>query len=358
MRIIAPNNSTLSRRCFLTGMLSATAMAAAKPRIRMVSTMTGPVPCTSLGRTSMHEHILWFGGSRLEDASYAPIPDELRAESVDFAVRLLNDAGTAGIHTIVDLTPHRPIDLYQQIALRTTVKIVPSTGFYRRAKIPAAWASIEDERAMEDLMHREIVQGIGGTSVHAGIIKVASEGAPLTDWEKKVFRAAGRVQRATGTPVATHSGAKSALEQHAVLLENGADPRKIMLSHMDVGVLSRPEMLRALLPLLRSGSYFEVDTFGEDFYTPWSDLTTFLRFFCDAGFTNRLMISIDVNWHWEHGRKVFEGAEPPAQNPDASQRTYAYLMTFAVPRLLESGFSQTEIDTFLIGNPERYFCGV
>jgi len=355
MRIPTPETATTTRRGLLTGMLSASAMAAAKPGRNLIPTMTGPVPCTSLGTTLIHEHVLGFAGPGLRHVGYTPIPEELRSESVDFAVRLLNDAAKAGINTVVDLTPHRPIDLYQQIARRTTVRIVPSTGFYRRAKIPASWASMEDEKAMEDRMHKEVVQGIDGTSIRAGIMKVASEGAPLTDWEKKVFRAAARVQKATGVPIATHSGSRSAPEQHALLLESGADPRKIMLSHIDVGTRGRTERLKALLPLLKEGSYFEVDTFGQDFYTPWPDLTTFLRFFCDAGFANRLMISIDCNWHWEHGVKVFEGAEPPARDPNASRRTYAYMMTFAVPRLLESGFSKTEIDTFLIDNPRRIF---
>ncbi len=350
------NARTLSRRSFLTSILSTAAMAAVKPSPPLISTMTGPVSCTSLGRTSIHEHVLSFVGPRLTDAGYTPIPDGLRAKSVDFAASLLNEAGKAGIQTIVDLTPYRPIDLYQQIARRTTVNIVPSTGFYRRAKIPAAWSSIEDEKAMEDLMHKEIVQGISGTSVRAGIMKVASEGAPLTDWEKKVFRAAGRVQKATGVPIATHSGPSSAPEQHAVLVENGADPRKIVLSHMDVGTHSDPARLKALLPLLESGSYFEVDTFGQDFYTPWSDLTAFLRFYCDAGFTKRLMISMDSNWHWENGEKIFEGGEPPGRDPNASRRTVAYLMTSAVPKLLKSGFNRTEIDTFMITNPRQYFC--
>ena len=62
----------------------------AKPR--MVSTMTGFVRCDSLGRTLIHEHVLWFGGPRLEDFGYKSIPDNKRQESVDFAVSLLNDA--------------------------------------------------------------------------------------------------------------------------------------------------------------------------------------------------------------------------------------------------------------------------
>ena len=104
--------------------------------------------------------------------------------------------------------------------------------------------------------------------------------------------------------------------------------------------------LEALLPILRQGSYFEVDTFGQDFYTPWSDLTAFLRFFCDAGFDNRLFISIDSNWRWENGLRLFEGAEAPTRDPNASKRTYAYMITSALPRLLESGFNRRRSTPF------------
>ena len=54
---------------------------------------------------------------------------------------------------------------------------------------------------------------------------------------------------------------------------------------------------------------------------------------------------------------MFEGAEAPTRDPNASNRTYAYMMTDAVPKLLRSGFSKQEIDTFLIDNPRRFFCG-
>ena len=67
------------------------------------------------------------------------------------------------------------------------------------------------------------------------------------------------------------------------------------------------------------------------------------------------MISMDSNWHWENGEKIFEGGEP-ARDPNASRRTVAYLMTSAVPKLLKSGFNRTEIDTFMITNPRQYFC--
>ena len=322
----------------------------------MVPTMKGPVGCDSLGTTLMHEHVLWFAGPRLDNPGFTPIPDDLRSETVDFAVSLLNDAARVGIDTIVDVTPYRPIDLYEQIAKRTAVNIVPSTGFYRREKVPKWMADMDDEKQMEERMLKEVKEGIDGTKIRAGIIKVASEGTPLSDWEKKVFRAAARVQKATGVPIATHDGA-SAREQFDFLVQAGANPRRLFLSHVDTGRRgrTREQLGEELTSIAKEGACLEVDTFGQEFYTPWVDLVFLLRSLCDAGCANRIFISIDCNWHWENRKKMFEGADAPYFDPNAAKRTVAYMMTDAVPTLLKAGFSKKEIDMFLVDNPRRFF---
>ena len=319
-----------------------------------VHTVTGSIDCGTLGTTLMHEHVLWFSGPRLDNPGYTPIPEDLRSDTVEFAISLLNDAARVGINTVVDLTPHRPIDLYEQIANRTSVKIVVSTGFYRRAKIPKSMADIEDEQQMEERMLKEVSQGIDGTKIRAGIIKVAGEGSPLTDWEKKVFLAAARVHKATTVPIATHVGSR---EQFDLLVHAGVNPHQILLSHVDTGGRgrTREQLAGELLSIAKEGGYLEVDTFGQEFYTPWSDLVFLLRFLCDAGYAKRIIISIDSNWHWRGGKKIFEGSDEPYFDPNASNRTFAYMITDAVPMLFKSGFSMEEINTFLIGNPRQFF---
>jgi phosphotriesterase-related protein len=208
---------------------------------------------------------------------------------------------------------------------------------------------MEDEKQMEERMLKEVTEGIDGTKIRAGIIKVAGGGG--TDWEKKVFRAAARVNKATGVPIATHSGS-DAFDQFNLLVKTGADPSRIFLSHVDVGRKGKPG---DLLTIAKEGGYLEADTFGQNFYTPWPELVSFLRSFCDAGLVNKVIISIDSNWHWENGKKIFEGAGPPNFDPNAANRTFAYMITDAVPMLLKSGFSMKEVNTFLIDNPHAYF---
>jgi len=316
----------------------------------VIPTLTDSIKAEELGTTLMHEHILWFAGPMAENAGYTPIPDKLQSETVDFAITLLNDAKRVGIDTIVDLTPFRPIELYKQIAQKTKINIIVSTGFYRRSKIPKWMADMEDEKEMEDRMLKEITEGIDGTKLRAGIIKIANEGGTLTDWEKKVFRAAARVNKATGIPIATHTG--NAIEQFDLLVKSGANPQQIFLSHVDAGRKGKPG---ELINIVKEGGYLEVDTFGQEFYTPWKELVSFLRSFFDSGFGNKIFISIDSNWHWENGKKIFEGDGPPNFDSKASDRTFAYMITDAVPKLLKAGFSMKEIKTFLVDNPKNFF---
>jgi len=42
-------------------------------------------------------------------------------------------------------------------------------------------------------------------------------------------------------------------------------------------------------------------------------------------------------------------------HPETRQRTYAYMITDAVPALLKAGFSANDIHAFLIDNPARFF---
>jgi len=360
---MGPFRSMYNRRSFLnrSSLSLASILAASLPVIsaeesvnerrknKLIPTITGRVASDKLGTTLMHEHILWFAGPMEENVGYTPIPDELLSETIDFVVSLLNDAARVGIDTIVDLTPFRPIDLYEQIARRTPVKIIASTGFYRRSKMPKWLADMEDEKQMEERMLKEVKEGIESTKIKAGIIKVA--GDKDTDWAKKVFRAAARVSKTTGVPIATHSGS-DAFDQFSLLVKTGADPQRVFLSHVDVGRKGKPG---DLLTIAKEGGYLEVDTFGQNFYTPWIELVSFLRSFCDAGFANKVIISIDSNWHWENGKKIFEGAGPPNFDPNADNRTFAYMITDAVPMLLKSGFSKKEVNTFLVDNPKHYF---
>jgi predicted metal-dependent phosphotriesterase family hydrolase len=79
-----------------------------------------------------------------------------------------------------------------------------------------------------------------------------------------------------------------------------------------------------------------------------------LRHLSDKGYANRILTSVDCNWEWKKGKVVFEASE---KHPETAKRTYAYMITDAVPAMLKAGFSAKEIQTFLVDHPRRFFSG-
>ncbi len=312
-----------------------------------VATMKGFIAAKSLGRTLMHEHLL-----------FGDIPEDLRTTSIDFAVKLLDEAAKSGIDTLVDLTPFRDIRLYREVAARTKIKIIASTGFYLRNRVPKWMAEMDDEKQMEERMVREVAEGIDGSGIRAGIIKVAAGNTPYSDWEKKVYRAAARVQKSLGTPIATHAVDKPR-EQFDLLVKAGANPNRLFFSHVETvsgwGGRDRTQMLQEFLSIAREGGYLLFNNFRQNYYTPWEDMVFLMRSLCDQGCGNRLLISIDCNWEWKKREIVFEAEDEPFLDPKASKRTYAFMMTDVLPDLLKSGFAKKEIDMLLIDNPRRFF---
>jgi phosphotriesterase-related protein len=304
----------------------------------------------NFGTTLVHEHLLFFNGAAPDDPGFQPIPDELKEKSVDYVVARLDEAWKAGIDTIVDVGPYRPMELYEKIAQRSKINIIVSTGFYRESTRPPWIVAMTEEQQMVDYMMKEITVGIENTRLKPGIIKVAQQKSPMSSWETKAFKAVAVVQKKTGIHVATHTG--NAVEQFNWLTKNGADPHRLYFSHVDV---RRHGKVGDLLPLLQAGSYLEVDTFGQSFYTSETELIDFIKSVCDAGFQKQLFISIDSNWHWVNGKVQYEGSEAPHFDKIAQSRTFTFMVNHAIPALLKAGFGLRDIHTFLVENPRRFF---
>jgi phosphotriesterase-related protein len=308
-----------------------------------VQTVLKPLSPSQLGTTLMHEHVL-----------FGVIPQDLEDRSVDIAVKLLNDAKAAGVDSLVDLTPYRNIHLYHRIAQQTPINIIASTGYYIRDKMPLYLQNMS-ELQMENRMYQEVTRGIDGTGIRAGIIKVAADNQPLSDWEVMVFRAAARVQKETKTPIATHA-VTGARVQFELLLKNGADPKHINFGHIETESgwkgKTREQMALELLPIVQTGSYLLFNNFSCPFYTSWNNMVYLLKFYCDKGFSDRILISEDTNWQWENGKQSYEAQD---EHPEAAKRTYAYMMTHEVPIMYRSGFSKHDLGTFLVDNPRRFF---
>src|SRR5204862_36785 len=108
--------------------------------------------------------------------------------------------------------------------------IICATGTWR--DIPRAmWNRTPDEVA--GLFVREIEQGIGGTGIKAGIIKVANDAEGVTNEGEIILRAAARAARQTGVRISTHSFAPGRVgeQQVAIFEDEGFDLNRVYIGH-------------------------------------------------------------------------------------------------------------------------------
>ena len=182
-------------------------------------TVLGPVPADVLGAVTMHEHLHLDQYAETEGTT----PPDRVALLRDVAIPALRRLHEHGCHTLVDATPmpmRAEPRVYTMLAREANLHIVLATGFYREAweresweyagcpSYPHRWMDRRvaewDVEALTDLLVQECEQGIRGSDVRAGIIKLASTRTAFTPLEEKAFRAGALAQRRTGLCITTH----------------------------------------------------------------------------------------------------------------------------------------------------------
>ena len=198
----------------------------------VVNSVLGPLDTSDLGFTLTHEHIIT--GSAGFRYTYPEMVNRRRVEEV--AVELLIQARREGVATLVDCTPmdlDRDVTLIQAVSKASGVNIICATGSH--LFIPHdffqtmfEWMDPIPADRVADLWVREIEEGIEGTGIRAGIIKVATND-PIRPPEELMLRAAARTHLRTGVLITTHTPHTShvGLEQIRILQEEGVDMSKV-----------------------------------------------------------------------------------------------------------------------------------
>ncbi|CAN5226184.1 phosphotriesterase [soil metagenome] len=230
-----------------------------------VNTVGGVVDPLLLGVTLMHEHV--FVRPLETTANYSSTwgTDE---ERVAEAVRTLSELHRAGVGTIVDLTVlglGRDIRLVQRVAEQVPIRIVAATGAYVLDRLPYQWgfnpptSGGSAAAGIAEWFTRDIVEGIAGTSVRAGVIKCATDVAGITDDVRTVLEAASIASVETGASIITHADARTqrGLDQQRVFAEQGVDLARVVIGH--AGDSTDLDYLRRLMD---AGSTIGMDRFG------------------------------------------------------------------------------------------------
>lgn len=246
-----------------------------------VQTVLGPVPPSELGRILHHEHLLsltpgpWLSGGcgEHEDVRLTgdPTDERFAEDQVRRAAEALSELPRLGIDTVVDLSPYGVVGrddhgtnvvLLQEISRRSGLHVLSGTSVYLEAFSPK-WTVAASLDEITERFVADATAGIGGTSVLAGVLGEQATGlGVITPHEEKCLRAAARAHLATGLSLTTHTThGTMALEQIAILTEESADLRRVVIGHMD----THPDTAY-VVDVLRAGVNIAIDTVGKQFW--------------------------------------------------------------------------------------------
>jgi predicted metal-dependent phosphotriesterase family hydrolase len=306
----------------------------AAPRSQ-VMTVTGPIDAQRLGLTLMHEHVLvdFIGANKVSR-------DRYNADEV-FAIALphLKRIRELGCRTFVDCTPNwlgRDAALLQRLSKASGLQIVTNTGYYGALKHKYLPAHVEQEMP-EQIAARwiaEFRQGIDGTTIKPGLIKIGVDAGPLSDLNTKIVSAAAITHLQTGLTIGAHTAGGAAVMQELDLIEkHGVSPEAFIWIHAQ-----SEKDAQLCVEAARRGCWVEFDGVNSKSIERHVMLVKAVR---EAGMLDRVLISQDAGW--------YNVGEPGGGN----YRGYDLLFTEFVPALRKAGFNAAQIDQLLINNPQQ-----
>jgi len=299
-----------------------------------VRTICGDIAPDELQCTLAHEHLL---------IHYDRNPSLGRKYFQEFNRRIyraLAELKKYRCNALMEVTPIMPTRyplLWREVAERTGLHIIASTGAYVEPHIPPRLRRL-DEDALVDLMIREIEKGMDGTDVRAGLIKLASSPPAFHKHERKMFQTAIRVQRQLGVPIATHAPLVLD-EQMRFFLRHKADLEKVTLGHIEV--CSWLEIKEAA----RSGIGLTFTNIGGEKVIPEEIVVQQVANLVRRGYVKQIMLSVDQALIVNFEKKALEYHFPCG---------YAHVFKSTVPKLLKAGVKAYEVDQMLIDNPRRF----
>jgi len=342
-----------------------------------VMTVLGPLDPEGLGITLPHEHVLcdqsvYFREPEaaadrflahqpvsLENLSWVRyhIKDSIDCQQlldVEMAIKELTRFRLAGGGSVVDMTNRsmgQDPAAIAGISRATGLNMVIGCGHYIDATLaPRTRAMTEEELAAE--MVADLTTGIGRTGVRAGVIGEIGCSWPITRDEKKTLRAAAMAQAQTGAAVNVHPNRNESgpLEAMAILTEAGADPGRVVISHMDRCGYELATRLR----LLEAGAFIEYDCFGKEGYYPWqaavaddhlpdmpNDVGRIKEIaqLIDQGFLGQILISHDTGLKTDLTCWGGPG--------------YAHIIEHVLPYMRVYGYTGEMIRSLTVDNPRR-----
>ena len=211
---------------FISLLISVVFLFSCNQKEPKIITVTGEIPASQIGKTLHHEHILVdFIGA--DSISYDRWNKE---EVVEKVLPYLQEIKELGYETLVECTPAylgRDPELLKMLSEKSGLQILTNTGYYSAvgAKYIPEHGFTENAEQLAERWIEEAENGIEGTGIYPGFIKIAVERGPLEEINRKVVEAACITHKATGLTIMSHTGlALPAFQELEILNEYGVHP--------------------------------------------------------------------------------------------------------------------------------------
>lgn len=329
------------------------------PKIR---TVLGDKNPAEVGHILPHEHT--YVRLIAAESDHASAFD--REQAIEEGAAMLK-AVTAeqGISGLVDCAPYdlgRDMGLLLGLSRASGWDIVASTGIFGVWGYPAYWEG-QSDAAIEDFFTREINDGAVDEGVKCGIIKIGTRLRPherppgfasgrdrlLSEQDRRVLRAAARVQARLGIPITTHTDRRDwrlgnvGLEQIETLIGSGASPERCIIGHA-----SHTSNLGYIIEVLEQGCYVAFDTIGIEVVVSDRAKAAMVMGLIGMGYEKQILLSHDLH--------VKEIGREPESGPTVGIRfapDYGYIQRVFVRWLREGGVSGEAIRQITVENPKR-----
>jgi phosphotriesterase-related protein len=315
-------------------------------------TVLGPLDASELGFTLPHEHIV--GGPHFLERW--PKAWGGRREFVDKAVEKLKTVRDAGVSTIVDLTPYdvflRDVRFLEEVSRKSGVHIIACTGqrfFPPKTDVAMPSRTIE---GLTEFFIKEIEQGIDGTGIKAGVIKIGVDASRPSALEETGLRAAARASKTTGVPIRVHTDAADrAGESVSVILEEeGVSPARVSFDHSDDS-----GDMDYFLGLVKRGYSLSMDHVHRGnmpkFEPRFARRAECIKLLIDAGFADKIFLSQDTGFSAtllpEEKKEWRDKWDPP--------EGVLFTTRKLIPHLRKMGVSEQHVHQMTVENPKHFF---
>lgn len=303
----------------------------------MIMTVNGPISPDELGMTLTHEHLLvdFIGADSIDNSRW------VRSEVVKVCLPYLKEISDRGFKSFAECTPAwlgRDPLLLKELSDLSGMHIITNTGYYGAVNNKYLPQSAYDESA-EELARRWISEwenGIEGSGVKPGFIKIGVERRELSDIHRKLVSAAAKTHLMTGLTIASHTGlAVPAFQELEILNDEGVSPEAFIWVHAH-----NEKDFSQHVKAAKMGAWISFDAVNENNI---EEFVSMIKNMKDNNLLNKVLLSHDAGWY------------TPGEENGGSYRGYTTLYDKLVPALKEDGFSDDDINQLLVKNPAEAF---